>query len=92
MRLKLAVDDKVLYSNFREDVPYEEQDDQKGKNEEEKKAIYADETLLSLRLDDYNVPGLIVKVLKSMKKNEVCEIRTTDLERLKTNFEWPIAN
>ena len=40
------------------------------------------EGLYTVRLDTYTLPSLIIKVIKSMKKNGVAEIRTTRMEKL----------
>ena len=40
-----------------------------------------------VRLDSYTLPSLIIKVLKNMKKNGVCEIKTTRVEKLRNNFK-----
>jgi len=45
-----------------------------------------------LRLDDYQLPQLLLKFVKSLKKNEVSELITTDISRLHNNFEWPLLN
>lgn len=37
-------------------------------------------------MDKYELPSLIIKVIKSQKKNSVCEIKTNRLEKLLTNF------
>ena len=55
--------------------------------EEQKQAIANDESLYTFTLDRYNLPSLLIKVLKSMKKNEVCEfIATSHYEKLRSNF------
>jgi len=42
--------------------------------------------LYSIRLDSYTLPSLIIKMIKSMKKNGVIEATTTRIDKLKTNF------
>lgn len=59
---------------------------------EDKERLYADSTLYSYRLDDYQLPSLIQKVVKSMKKNEVCEIITTKIDKLLTNFSSEVLD
>ena len=55
-------------------------------SEEEKKNLFDDPSLYIEKLDDYNYPSLLVKVIKSMKKNEVCEFITDKIEKLRNNF------
>ena len=45
-----------------------------------------DESLYEVRLDSYNLPSLMIKILKSMKKNGVVEVKTSRVDKLKTNF------
>ena len=48
------------------------------------KAVEKD--LFSIRLDEYTLPSLFIKVIKSMKKNGVVEVRTNRIDKLQTNF------
>lgn len=45
-----------------------------------------DESLYEVRLDSYTLPSLMIKILKSMKKNGVVEVYTSRVDKLKTNF------
>ena len=45
-----------------------------------------DESLYEVRLDSYTLPSLMIKILKSMKKNGVVEVYTSRADKLKTNF------
>ena len=40
-----------------------------------------------MRLDTYTLPSLMIKVIKSMKKNGVCEVKTTRMAKMRTNFK-----
>ena len=53
---------------------------------EERSKIYQDESLFTFKVDDYMLPSLLIKLLKSMKKNEICEFETTKIDKLHTNF------
>jgi hypothetical protein len=64
----------------------EEQEDYKGLTLEQRQAHLKDETLLALRLDNYVLPSILQKMLKSMKKNQVAELTTTRVDKLHTNF------
>ena len=46
-----------------------------------------DSTLFKMRLDSYELPSLIIKVIKTMKKNGVTTIETTRIDKLHTNFK-----
>lgn len=48
-----------------------------------------EDSLFTVKLDKYELPSLLIKVIKSMKKNGVCEIKTTRLDKLLTNFPNP---
>mmetsp|Transcript_14318 Transcript_14318/g.22299 ORF Transcript_14318/g.22299 Transcript_14318/m.22299 type:complete len:171 (-) Transcript_14318:657-1169(-) len=59
---------------------------------EKKRAEYLSKIqkdLHTLKLDSYELPSLLIKIIKSMKKNGVVEIRTRRMEKLRTNFENP---
>ena len=79
----------MLLEEAKEEVPYNlsESEDLKGLSSEEKKA-YVEKAadLWSVRLDAYPLPSLMIKVIKSMKKNGVCEVKTTRIPKMKTNF------
>ena len=37
-------------------------------------------------LDSYELPSLLIKVIKSMKKSGVVEVTTTRMDKIRTNF------
>ena len=53
---------------------------------EERKQLTEDETLITMRIDDYQMPSLLIKLIKSMKKNSVVEMTTTRIDKLHRNF------
>lgn len=59
-------------------------------NEEEKAQLASDESLYAFQIDKYNLPSLLIKVLKSMRRNEVCEFEVRDtvkhIAKLRSNF------
>ena len=55
--------------------------------EQKEKYLLEAANVWRLRLDSYTLPSLIIKVLKTMKKNGVCEIKTNRVEKLKNNFK-----
>jgi hypothetical protein len=53
---------------------------------EQRKKLTEDETLITMRIDDYQMPSLLIKLIKSMKKNSVAEMTTTRIDKLHRNF------
>jgi len=45
-----------------------------------------DKELFTVRLDEYELPSLLIKVIKTMKKNGVTSIATTRIDKIITNF------
>jgi hypothetical protein len=64
----------------------EEQEDYRQLSAEQRKEHLKDESLLAVRLDNYVLPSLLQKMIKSMKKNQVAELTTTRVDKLHTNF------
>lgn len=82
--MKITVNDEVKVNNFPE-----------GKDpisvftditEERKEEFQKDQSLYEFELDRYTLPQVIIKVLKSMHKYEVCEFITTRVDKLHSNF------
>jgi hypothetical protein len=59
-------------------------------NGEQREAFLLDPTLLTLRIDEYNLPSVLIKLIKSMKKNQVAVMETTRLDKLHKNFASPM--
>jgi len=57
---------------------------------EQREAFLLDPTLLTLRIDEYNLPSVLIKLIKSMKKNQVSVMETTRLDKLHKNFASPM--
>jgi tetratricopeptide (TPR) repeat protein len=99
-RLQVQVNGKEIISNYpefapnllpeetKEQLPYDygESENLRSLSTEQKKAYLETANLWSLRLDSYALPSLMIKVLKSMKKNGVCEVKTTRVAKMKSNF------
>jgi len=65
--MKIEVNGSEVFSNYpQSDTPVEEQEDYRGLTLDQRKEHLKDETLLSLRLDDYVLPSLLQKLFKSM--------------------------
>jgi hypothetical protein len=45
-----------------------------------------DPTLLNVRIDDYKMPSILIKLVKSLKKNSVAMMETTRIDKLHKNF------
>jgi len=58
----------------------------KGMTPEERRILTDDQTLITARIDDYKLPSLLIKLIKSMKKNSVAEMTTTKIDKLHRNF------
>ena len=96
MRLEIKVNDEVILSNFPKIDPATGADwdlfkseNLRGLTSDQKQAYLKDidNTLFKLRLDSYELPSLIIKVIKTMKKNGVTTISTTRIDKLRTNFK-----
>ena len=75
----ITINDQVVLNNFPSTVV----------NFEDMKALtLSEETegLYNFYLDAYNLPSAMIKVLKSMKKGEVVEFETTNIDKLRSNF------
>lgn len=70
---------------------YHDSEDLRALTVEERAAYIKrmEDQLFTVKLDRYELPSLLIKVIKSQKKNAVCEIKTTRLDKLLTNFPNP---
>lgn len=87
LRLSAEVNGTVIYSNYPE-VP--DQDNLKLMSKEERESFLSQSGLLTLRIDDYQLPSILIKLIKSLKKNSVVEMTTTRLDKLHKNFASPM--
>lgn len=86
--MRIEVDGNEVVNNFpSEDVLAL---DLKSLSEEEKKAAIEDPSLFTFTMDEYTLPKLLIKAIKSLRKNEVSELRVVrvqeHLEKLRSNF------
>jgi hypothetical protein len=42
--------------------------------------------LITVRIDDYNLPSILIKLIKSLKKNSVAVMETTRIDKIHKNF------
>lgn len=61
-------------------------DDLKQMTEEQRKEFIENEQFITLRIDDYCLPSLLIKLIKSLKKNSVATMTTTRIDKLHKNF------
>lgn len=61
-------------------------------SQEERQKLCEDSTLISVRIDDYQLPSLLIKLIKSLKKNSVAEMTTTKIDKLHRNFTSPFLD
>ena len=84
VRLRVEVGDKEIYSNFPEELSKIPNDCRRGHLEdtfledfcdfkemtvEERAKSLEDPSLIKLKIDNYEMPSLIIKILKSIQKN-----------------------
>lgn len=55
--------------------------------DQRKDFVSSDKTLLSIKIDEYKLPSLLIKMIKTMKKNTVAFMTTTRIDKLHTNFK-----
>lgn len=67
---------------------YEDSENLRDLTADQRKAYLtaAEASLWSLRIDSYSLPSLMIKILKTMKKNGVVEVRTTRVAKMQSNF------
>ncbi len=84
--MKITVNDEEKFSNFPEGV--EPSQVFEGMSDDARKVLEADEEgkLYTFSLDQYTLPKVIRKVVRSMKKGEICEVKTDQVSKLCTNF------
>ena len=95
IRLQVIVNNEVKVNNYPEkdpisDEPYDfyESENIKAMTKEEGVEYLQkiDGDLFAIKLDEYSLPSLMIKIIKSMKKNGVVEVTTNRLDKLQSNF------
>lgn len=80
-------DERVILNNFPDENPI---DWLTNLTEEQKTSFSTNEpfiqNFLMFTLDQYDLPSILIKAIKSMKKMEYCEFITTKIDKLLTNF------
>jgi hypothetical protein len=90
VRLKIEVDDEVVFNNYTTNP--RTCTDLKPMSTEERLAVLDDASLYQVKLNSYTLPSILIKLIKSTKKNGCVEMTTTRLEKVKTNFKSDIFN
>jgi hypothetical protein len=83
--MKITVNGETKLDNFPADLG-DYQTFLKDLTEEQKADLAKDDRLFEFPLDHYTLPSLLIKIIKSMKKYEVCELVTPRIDKLRTNF------
>lgn len=95
IRLQVMVNDEVKVNNYPEKDPvsdgaydFYESENLKAMSKEDAASYLEkiDGDLYHIRLDDYVLPSLMIKIIKSMKKNGVVEVTTNRMDKLHSNF------
>ena len=84
-RMRVLVNGTQIFSNFPVDF-IQDSDDLRKMSPEERQNFLSSESLITTRIDEYNLPSLLIKFIKSLKKNSHAELTTTDIARLHKNF------
>jgi hypothetical protein len=84
VRLQVDVNDTTIYSNYPADI--EASDNLKLMTPEQREAFLSDPSLLTVRIDDYTLPSILIKLIKSLKKNSVAVMETTRIDKMHKNF------
>lgn len=85
MRLKVEVNGDQIYSNYPAEAA-SNFDDLKSMSNEQRKEFLANPEILLVRIDDYQLPSILIKLIKSLKKNSVAVMETTRIDKLHKNF------
>lgn len=89
-RLQILVNGNQIVNNYPDNWNFETSEDLSQYKTTEAKKEYLQSVsndLYYLRLDSYELPSLLIKIIKTMKKNGVTEIVTTRIDKLQTNFK-----
>jgi hypothetical protein len=82
-RLQVLVNDVEVSSNYPDSYDFFEDENFNSLSKEEQ-ATYIEslENVYTERLDSYTLPSLIIKIIKSMKKNGVVQVTTSRIDKL----------
>lgn len=84
--MKVNVNGQEIFSNYQPgDV--ELLDDLRDISKEQRLALLEDPSLITYKINSYTLPSLFNKVIKSLKKNSVVEVTSTNIAKLKSNFK-----
>ena len=87
--MKVEVNGVEICSNYQ---PGDVQllDDLRDMSKEQRKALLEGSSLFTYKINSYTLPSLFNKVIKSLKKNSVVEVTSTNIAKLRSNLksEW----
>lgn len=87
VRMRITVNDQIVLNNYEPaNEPPETLYNLSRLHREEKKHLQEDPSLFRFRIDEYQLPSLLIKVIKSLRPNEVIELKTSKVEKLMNNF------
>lgn len=83
--MKVEVNGNTIYSNYPQDYTLD-WDNLRSMTEEQRKSFLENPEIITTRIDEYNLPSLLIKLIKSLKKNQVAEMTTTKVDKIHKNF------
>jgi len=87
LRLKVEVNDKTIYSNYPQEADHNpDWDNLRKMSDEARKEFTANPEILTHRIDEYTLPSILNKLIKSCKKNVKVEMTTTKIDKIHKNF------
>jgi len=94
--LRIQLDEEELYSNFPKELSEMKGQDElnflqtfndfKEMTTEQREASLDNPALIKQKMDSYEMPSTLTKLVKSIQKNQVVRLTTMDLAKLRTNF------
>jgi len=81
------VNDKTIYSNYPAEADQNpDYDNLRKMSKEEQKAFLENPEIMTFRIDEYTLPSIVNKLIKSCKKNVKVEMTTTKIDKIHKNF------
>jgi hypothetical protein len=89
VRMKVEVNGTQIFSNYPADYTLD-WDNLRPMTPEARKSFLESPEIITTRIDEYNLPSLLNKLIKSLKKNQVVEMTTTRIDKIHKNFpsQW----
>jgi len=90
VKVKIEIDGEVkfIHDNFDKlDYSSLQEKDDDDEEEERKEVVFPENELERFDFDEYTVPSVISKILKTTKLKEVVQVRTTRKDKLSSHFD-----